>query len=103
MKELTFNEIQEVSGGFNWNGCDWLSPVDALSWGSSIGTGAGAAYGSTASGAAAVSGAMGAGFTGSTAVAGAGIGAAWGAAAGIAGFGGYNIGVGFNRIFGFCD
>ena len=91
MKELTINEVKAVSGArsFSWDGCSWLSPVDAVSWGGAIGSGAGSAFG--AGGAAAgTSAAMGAG-------------AAWGAAAGTAGFFGYNLGVGINRIFGRCD
>ena len=92
MKELTVNEVKEVSGGFksfSWDGCSFLSPVDAVSWGGAVGSGAGSALG--AGGAAAgTSAAMGAG-------------AAWGAAAGLAGVIAYDFGVAVNISIGRCD
>lgn len=96
MRTLTQQEIKAVSGAFNWDGCHWLSPVDAIQGSGILGGGVGAAFGTSATS-----------FGGVTAIAGSQAamtaGATWGAAAGVAGFGGYNTGVAINKIFGRCD
>ncbi|PID66187.1 MAG: hypothetical protein CR975_04235 [Gammaproteobacteria bacterium] len=88
MKELTVNEMSMVSGGFDF-GCDFASPTDVIGGFTTLGAGGGAAFG-TSSAAAGTTAAM-------------GTGSAWGAAIGLAAWGGYNIGTGINNAFGRCD